>query len=195
MICPICKNTTFENYNGRHLIKCTNCGSLERHRLLYLYLKNETSFFTATLNVLHFSPEPFFVKIFKPMKNMTYLGINNARGQWQVDMMQTPFDDNLFDMVIAIHVLPEVKDDIKAMSDMYRILNAEGLAILNVPDFRSKTIENSTEPLYYRHYAQNDYIKRLKSVGFNVSVNSYANKMDSKYNLQLNENIYLCRKK
>ena len=31
--------------------------SLERHRLLWLYLKNETSFFKAKLKVLHFAPE------------------------------------------------------------------------------------------------------------------------------------------
>ena len=31
--------------------------SLERHRLLWLYLKNETEFFTANHKVLHFAPE------------------------------------------------------------------------------------------------------------------------------------------
>ena len=38
--------------------------SLERHRLLWLYLKNETSFFHASLKVLHFAPEQAFYKRF-----------------------------------------------------------------------------------------------------------------------------------
>ena len=39
--------------------------SLERHRLLWLYLKNETSFFTENLKVLHMAPEQCFLDIFK----------------------------------------------------------------------------------------------------------------------------------
>src|SRR5690606_15381157 len=38
--------------------------SLERHRLLWLYLKNETDFFTAPKKVLHFAPEQAFYKRF-----------------------------------------------------------------------------------------------------------------------------------
>ena len=44
--------------------------SLERHRLFWLYLKNETAFFTKNLKVLHFAPEQAFYKRFKKMKNL-----------------------------------------------------------------------------------------------------------------------------
>mgnify|MGYP000692902706 CR=1 FL=1 len=46
--------------------------SLERHRLLWLYLKSETNFFTAPLKVLHFAPEQSFYKRFRKMKNLDY---------------------------------------------------------------------------------------------------------------------------
>ena len=44
--------------------------SLERHRLLWLYLKNETNFFNSTkkIKVLHFAPEQEFYKRFKNKK-------------------------------------------------------------------------------------------------------------------------------
>jgi len=44
--------------------------SLERHRLLWLYLQNETDFFTSKekKNVLHFAPEQEFYKRFKKQK-------------------------------------------------------------------------------------------------------------------------------
>ena len=38
--------------------------SLERHRLIWLYLKNNTSFFTAKKKVLHMAPEQCFLDIF-----------------------------------------------------------------------------------------------------------------------------------
>ena len=46
--------------------------SLERHRLLWLYLKNETNFFTDKLKVLHFAPEQAFYKRFRNQKNLVY---------------------------------------------------------------------------------------------------------------------------
>ena len=46
--------------------------SLERHRLLWLYLKNETDFFNKDLKVLHFAPEAAFLKKFKKLKNISY---------------------------------------------------------------------------------------------------------------------------
>ena len=42
--------------------------SLERHRLLWLYLKNKTEFFNAKIKVLHIAPEQAFYKIFKSIK-------------------------------------------------------------------------------------------------------------------------------
>ncbi|MCB0465298.1 MAG: SAM-dependent methyltransferase, partial [Aequorivita sp.] len=47
--------------------------SLERHRLFWLYLKNETGFFTKKLKVLHFAPEQAFFSKFRKMKNLDYI--------------------------------------------------------------------------------------------------------------------------
>jgi hypothetical protein len=46
--------------------------SLERHRLLWLYLHDETDFFTASKKVLHFAPEQEFYKRFKKQSNLDY---------------------------------------------------------------------------------------------------------------------------
>ena len=49
--------------------------SLERHRLLWLYLKNETNFFSTTkkLKTLHIAPEQCFLKLFKKQRNLEYI--------------------------------------------------------------------------------------------------------------------------
>ena len=46
--------------------------SLERHRLLWLWLKEETTFFTdkSIKKVLHFAPEQAFYKRFRKQKNI-----------------------------------------------------------------------------------------------------------------------------
>src|SRR5690606_16098663 len=46
--------------------------SLERHRLLWLYLKNETDFFISRKKLLHFAPEQAFYKRFRKMENLDY---------------------------------------------------------------------------------------------------------------------------
>ncbi len=37
--CPVCETSSshFLDYNGRNDVRCYNCNSFERHRLLYLY--------------------------------------------------------------------------------------------------------------------------------------------------------------
>ena len=58
--CPICLQSASFLPAGdppRRHATCPYCGSLERHRLLYLYLRQKTNLFRDKLSVLHFSPE------------------------------------------------------------------------------------------------------------------------------------------
>src|SRR5687768_6477471 len=58
--CPVClQSSTFiaAGSTPRDHALCVVCGSLERHRLLMLYLRQRTNLFRDELSVLHFSPE------------------------------------------------------------------------------------------------------------------------------------------
>ena len=46
--------------------------SLERHRLIWLYLKEKTNFFTDDIKFLHIAPEYCFISLFKKQKNLDY---------------------------------------------------------------------------------------------------------------------------
>ena len=109
--------------------------SLERHRLCWLYLKNETSFFSSKLKVLHFAPEQAFYKRFRKMKNLEYIttDLNSPIADVKADICSLPFADNEFDFIICNHVLEHIPDDIKAMEELYRILAPNGTAILQIP--------------------------------------------------------------
>ncbi len=157
--------------------------SLERHRLLWLYLKEKTDFFIAPLKVLHFAPEQAFYKRFRKLKNLEYTttDLNSPLADVKADICNLPFKDNSYDFIICNHVLEHIPDDAKAMSELYRILKPGGTAILQIPQDmdREETYEdfNITDPKEReKHFGQYDHVRvygldyfdRLRSAGFKV---------------------------
>lgn len=166
--------------------------TLERHRLLWLYLKNETTVFTDHLKVLHFAPEQAFYKRFRKLKNWEYIttDLNSPIADVKADICDLPFKDKEFDLIICNHVLEHIPDDTKAMQEIYRILKPGGKAILQVPydKNRKKTFEDNsiTDPAertkifgqydHVRVYGM-DYFDKLKSIGFQVEAVNYTAKL------------------
>ena len=79
--------------------------SLERHRLLWLYLKNETDFFTSKekKKVLHFAPEQAFYKLFRNQKNLDYTTTDlfSPLADVKADICNLPFNDNQYDVILC----------------------------------------------------------------------------------------------
>jgi SAM-dependent methyltransferase len=215
--CPICDASfrTFFAYGSKHRDNalCPGCLSLERHRLLWFYLKNETNFFKDKLKFLHLAPEQCFYGKFKKMPNLDYItgDLNSPLAKVKLDIHQMPFKDNQFDVVFANHVLEHVDDDIQAMKEIYRTLRPGGWAILQVPiDIkRDRTYEDKTvfdpvdrEKLFgqYDHlrlYGR-DYADRLATAGFKVQPKRYCEHLNEatikKSNLMQSEVIYIAKK-
>lgn len=187
--------------------------SLERHRLFWLYLKNETNFFTDNLKVLHFAPEQAFFKRFRKMKNLDYTttDLNSPIADVKADICNLPFEENSFDFIICNHVLEHIPDDTKAMQEIYRVLAPGGTAILQIPYTATleKTFEDDsiTDPKerakifgqydHVRVYGM-DYFKKLKTIGFNVEAVDYTKTIEmsevEKYRLPKGELIPVCKK-
>ena len=187
--------------------------SLERHRLFWLYLKNETTFFSAPLRVLHFAPEQAFVQKFKKQKNLTYTttDLNSPIADVKADICDLPFKDNSFDFIICNHVLEHIPDDTKAMQELYRVLAPSGTAIVQVPydakreiTFEDNTITDQSERTrifgqydHLRVYGM-DYFKKLSSIGFDVNALDYTNRISSddieRYRLCKGELLPVCKK-
>jgi len=218
--CPVC-NKRFRKFlpygytkqTSRKNALCPNCLALERHRLLWLFLKEKTNFFSEQLKVMHIAPEQCFYKRFKNFKNLDYTtgDLESPIADIHFDIQDIPFADNSFDVVICNHVLEHVDNDIKAMKELYRILRPGGYAILQVPQDtnRDTTYEDSsiTKPEERElHFLQKDHVrlygldysKRLSSVGFSVDENLYVKNLDKsiveKHQLPENEIIYLNKK-
>ncbi len=188
--------------------------SLERHRQMWLYLRNETDFFSKKYKVLHIAPEQEFLRRFKRMKNLDYTSADlfSPIVDVKADILNLPFDDESFDVVFCNHVLEHIQDDRKAMSELYRVLKRGGWGILQVPMKNSlpETYEDFsvTDPKerqrlfgqydHVRWYGM-DYFTRLESVGFLVDVNFYSRTFSEaerkKYGLMENEILPVVYKK
>ncbi|WP_312751320.1 class I SAM-dependent methyltransferase [Epilithonimonas hominis] len=187
--------------------------SLERHRQMWLYLQNETNIFTHKLKVLHIAPEQEFLRKFKKMKNLEYTSADlfSPIVDVKADIVDLPFEDNSFDVIICNHVLEHIVDDRKAMSELYRVMKSGGWGIVQVPMKNSleKTYEDFTitDPKErQKHFGQYDHVRwygmdyfdRLKSVGFDADINFYSQKFSEadikRFGLNKNEILPVVRK-
>lgn len=217
--CPICgwwaRSFRPLKLDPTFLERCSRCGSLGRHRLIWLYLKERTNFFSAKLKVLHFAPEACFESRFKKMRNLDYTTADveggHVPGKEVIDATAIPKPDNLYDVVICIHVLQHVEDDAKALREIFRVLKPGGWAILNsrMDPMSATTREISNADLskdqrdvmhadaLYRVYGQ-DFKLRLERAGFAVTVDHYLASLNRKtvercFLYTVGE-VYLCQK-
>lgn len=199
--------------NQRENVLAPGTLSLERHRLLWLYLKEETSFFEDTLKVLHFAPEQAFYDRFKALSNLEYIttDLNSPLADVKADICNLPFEDNSFDVILCNHVLEHIPDDRKAMQELYRIMKPGGWGIFQIPQdlSRATTFEDDsiTDPKerarifgqydHVRVYGR-DYFDKLSAAGFTVTREDLASRMPREkaelYRIDPKEIIPLVRK-
>lgn len=199
--------------NPRENVLSPSTLSLERHRLLWLFLKNETNFFTENLKVLHFAPEQAFYKRFKKLQNLEYTttDLNSPLADVKADICNLPFADNTYDVILCNHVLEHIPNDQKAMQELYRVMKVGGWGIFQIPQDLNRTSTFEDDSItdkkqrakifgqydHVRIYGQ-DYFERLRNVGFSVEEVHYAtilgNKNIAKHRLAPNEIIPLAKK-
>ncbi|MDX1629831.1 MAG: methyltransferase domain-containing protein [Fulvivirga sp.] len=217
--CPIIdksyrKFLPYGRINPRPNALCPDSLSLERHRLLWLYLKEKTNFFKKKLNFLHVAPEQCFLKPFESQHGQGYItgDLESPLAKVKMDIHQIPFEENKFDAVMCNHVMEHVADDIQAMKEIYRVLKPGGWAIMQVPFF-SPVPETTFEDKSIRSpearekaYGQSDHVRlygkdypdRIRQAGFEVTEDNFVHELPpgaiERYALPRNEIIYFCRK-
>ena len=214
VICPVC-NTGFRKFlpygriNPRENALCPSCLSLERHRLLWLYL-NHHGFFEKQLRVLHIAPEACFIKRFERVHGSHYItaDIESPLAKVKMDIHAIPFNEDTFDVVLCNHVLEHVDDDIAAMKEIKRVLKPHGYAILQVPFFHpvpAETFEDKSimdkqqrERLFgqadhVRRYGS-DYAARIRKAGLQLIEDTFASQLPDdqakRYGIAKSEVIY-----
>lgn len=154
--------------NPRANALCPNCLSLERHRLIWLYLKERTDFFRRKQHVLHIAPEGCFIHRFEKIHQDQYVtaDIESPLAKVKMDIHHIPFAEKTFDTVLCNHVLEHVEDDIKAMQEIARVLKPGGFAILQVPFFHPVSERTLSDPtvkdpkLREKMFGQDDHVRK-----------------------------------
>ena len=186
--------------NQRNNVLSPSTLSLERHRLLWLYLKNETNFLSSEslterslpLRVLHFAPEQCFLKRFRQLNNIDYTTTDllSPIADVKADICDLPFEDNSYDIILCNHVLEHIPDDTKAMQELYRVMKFGGMGVFQIPQdlSRAETFEDNTitdqkerakifgQYDHVRVYGR-DYFDKLRSIGFKVDEVDYTTKL------------------
>ncbi len=216
--CPICRKT-FKKFlpagvEKRDNAVCPACDSFERHRLLWLYIRNKINSGGKKISILHFAPENSLKEKFLRLDNINYIttDLQEADVNLNSDIQYLPFKDNIFDIIICSHVLEHIPDDKKGMREIFRVLEKKGWAILQVPvnedlntTYEDPSIKTPLERL--KHFGQEDHVRiygmdyydRLTAIGFNVKQVKFAKtlpqEMIKRYGLMENEILCVVTKK
>ena len=201
--CPLCgcqrrKFLPYGYVTSRENALCPNCLSLERHRLLWLWLVRESDIGRGAMalpKMLHIAPEVALMRKFKKMYASTpdrYVtaDLESPLADMHFDVQQIPLEDESFDCVICNHIMEHVEDDGKALGEIYRIMRRGGWGVILSPVEleREKTFEDDTitdraertrifGQYDHRRIYGRDYAERLRAAGFEVYDIDYKNEL------------------
>lgn len=184
--CPICRKGSrkFLPFGAprRKDAQCPRCGSLERHRLTWIYFQRRTDLLDGRpKRMLHVAPELCLSSRLRRRLGGGYLSadLSDPAAMMHMDVTAIPFAASTFDVVYCSHVLEHVADDRRAMREFFRVLKPGGWAVLQVPIGAEKTVEDSSivdaaerrkafgQADHVRCYGP-DFAERLQETGFVV---------------------------
>ncbi len=215
--CPICDRSYSRFLPGPDNInnnsKCPGCSSLERQRLLWLYLTRQLKIKEDKIKLLNIAPDYAIQTKLKKLKNISYLSVDleSPLAIQKMDITSLRFDKRTFDAVLCYHVLEHIEDDKKALSEIFRVLRPGAWAILQSPVDMSReiTFEDISVRLpeerkkifgqedHVRIYGK-DYGSRIEKEGFLVTRDNFIDILSAeereKFVLESDEIIYFCKK-
>lgn len=115
--------------------------------------------------MLHFAPEDKIREIIRLNKQCDYYDadIEQGRARHVIDMTKILFQDNVFDYIIANHILEHVREEEKALSELKRVLKKDGKLILSFPICKDKKTEEETAELSEQEriirFGQEDHVR------------------------------------
>ncbi|MES1201483.1 MAG: methyltransferase domain-containing protein [Pseudomonadota bacterium] len=207
----------FEVVGGGYRPGCTCplCGSVDRERLVYLFLQHRPQLLPRGARLLHVAPEAKLEEWLRaPSVDYLTADLIDPHADVHFDLRAIPYDSARFEAVIANHILEHIPEDTQAMSEIHRVLTPGGWAILQVPISLKLAFTDEdpsvTDPAererrfgqndHVRIYTAADYTARLARVGFEVEAfnweaNAEFGGADNRYGLLRKETLFFCRKR
>ena len=182
---------------------CGNCGSLERHRLVGLWLDANP---VDGFEVLHFAAESCLSRLFQDGL-AEYRTADLAPGyDLTINIEDIDLPDESIDLVVCAHVLEHV-DDAKALHEIRRILTAGGRTLLLFPiiegwEHTYENLAHTTPGERTKYFGQFDHVRyygrdvrgRITDAGFRLSEFTAEEPHVSRYRLLRGEKIFVATK-
>ena len=192
---------------------CPKCGSLDRDRWLLYLISNKTTMLDEKCNILHFAPEKNLREYFKSKRTPAKYydcDLFKENASIQVDMTDIPFEDDSFDYIIAGHVIQQIKNEKKAISELKRVLKPSGTIILSFPICMDQDTSESSDVISMEDKEKNygeiyavrlygkDYIRRFERYGLRITEftpgNEFEEKILKEMSLIAGEVVLFCQK-
>jgi hypothetical protein len=187
--CPVC-GRRFRRFfpfglNGRRNACCPGCGSLERHRFMWMHLRDRHKLMQRRLRLLHIAPEKCIHEVLSANQALRYVSVDmfDPAADRAADLTALPFADASFDFAICSHVLEHIEDDRAAIAELFRVLTPGSRSVIMVPiDLgRGETFEDPSIDTadgrakafghpYHVRICGADYPDRLRRAGFEVDL-------------------------
>lgn len=214
VMCPCCDGEfrSFLPVGDRPNARCPKCGSRERHRALYLYLRDRVDVFGRALDVLHFAPERCLEAGLAAAERLNYVtaDLQSPDVAIQTDITAIASPSARFDLVVCSHVLEHVGDDRTGLRELYRVLRPGGVAVIMVPYHPNReTYEDPTivapearrqafgQSNHLRLYGR-DLPSRVQAAGFVARVDQFGKGLGeearARYGVLSREVIFHCAK-
>lgn len=188
--CPICgaRRRRFLPYgyvSSREDALCPRCLSLERHRLIWLWIERHTTLHKELPTLLHIAPEVslmrHFERLYKGSDHYLTADLESPLARMHFDVQQIPLADESVDVIICNHLFEHVADDRRAMGELYRTMRSGGWGIMIVPENRGRSTTFEDDSITdtkertrlfgqydHRRVYGRDYDDRLREAGFEV---------------------------
>ncbi|MBO5217334.1 MAG: class I SAM-dependent methyltransferase [Alistipes sp.] len=219
--CPICgcrrrKFLPYGYVTQRENALCPKCLSLERHRMIWLYLKEHTDLFDLRPQLLHIAPE---VALMKPLRRIytevperyQTADLESPLADMHFDIQHIPLQSESCEVIFCNHILEHVEDDGVALAELYRIMRPGGWGIILSPvdierehTFEDDSVSDPAERTRlfgqydHRRVYGRDYVERLAAAGFEVEDIDFSEQLsEGAVNLYAlsKEHLYIVRKR
>lgn len=207
MQCNLCGCEEFIDMNVRVKVKCKHCGSLERTRLLWMYLSQYK--IKKNTKILHLAPEKgIYIRLSNILleKNYIIADFNPkkypfAKNCIRIDLCDLDHEkSNQFDFIIHSHVLEHTPCNVAyTLFHLHRMLKRNGVHICIIPFMNGKydeSFQDLTDAEKTKRFGQFDHVRRFGKTDINNHLGCILNipqdfdaSKDFDRNVLLNNNI------
>lgn len=151
---------------GRHQTPnrlCPQCSSLERYRMLHLYLRDFSDIAKQPAAILDVATKPCFRDFCQSLPNVCYVSSDLMTEGAMVfsDLTKMGFQSESFNVLTCLHVMEHIPNDDAAFREIARLLKPNSFALVMVPIRGASTLEvPDADPKDYEElFGQFDHIR------------------------------------